>query len=231
MPGVPDQSSDRNDRAGPLGIECRTAAPPRRATMADAALVTGILVEAFAEDPMWGPWAFPDPGTRRRYRQVVFGLLVQGALRYPWVWVSADDAATAVWIPPGGTELSPAEEDQIDRVLRDSLGARAAAVLSAFESFEAARPEEPHYYLTLLGTDPRRAGRGIGQRLLRSNLETLDAERAAAYLEAADGLVSFYQRLGFRRLTRFQLDAGLTVNGMWRDPRPTRSRSSGVTDV
>ena len=235
MTGVPDSTTRRHDGAGSSAAVHAAGNAPRRATGADAALVaalvTAILVEAFGEDPMWGAWAFPDPATRRQYRGLVFGLLVEGALRYPWVWVSADNAATALWIPPGAEELSPDQEQEIDAVLHASLGDRADAVLHAFESFEAARPVEPHYYLTLLGTDPRRGGHGIGGRLLRSSLETLDAEESAAYLEAADELVSFYERFGFRRLTRFELDAGLTVNGMWRDPRPTTDRSSGLTDV
>lgn len=196
-----------------------TRAPsPRVATSADAATVTRILVAAFHDDPMWGAWAFPDPRTRIRHRETVFRLLVEGALRYPWVWLAADDAATALWIPPGGTELSPTQEQQIDSVLHESLGVQAATVLQAFEMFAGARPAEPHYYLTLLGTDPAYGGRGIGRRLLSANLGQVDAEGAAACLEAADELVPLYERHGFRVLDRFALDDGPTVNCMWRHP-------------
>lgn len=194
------------------------AVGPRVATSADALVVTRILVDAFRDDPMWGPWAFPDPTTRRQSRDTVFGLLVEGALRYPWVWMSAGKAAAAVWIPPGGSELSPDQEQQINAVLYESLGARAASVLEAFERFAEARPCEPHYYLTLLGTDPAYSGRGIGQRLLSANLERLDAAGAAAYLEASDQLVPLYERFGFQVRTRFELSGGPSVNGMWREP-------------
>jgi GNAT superfamily N-acetyltransferase len=192
---------------------------PRMATAADGPLVTRILVDAFHDDPMWGSWAFPDPHTRQQGRVAVFGLLVEGAMRYPWVWLAADDAATAVWIPPGGSELSPAQEQQIDSVLLESLGSRAASVLEAFEMFAEARPTEPHYYLTLLGTDPAHHGRGVGQRLLAANLGQVDAAGAPAYLEAGDELVPLYERFGFRTLKRFALTDGPTVNGMWREPR------------
>lgn len=132
----------------------------RLATRADARLVTRILVDAFHDDPMWGPWAFPDPATRRQHRETIFRLLVEGALRYSHVWLTAGETAAAVWIPPGGTEMSAEQEVVIDGVLRRSLGDRTAAVLHAFEQFETARPDEPHYYLTLLGTDPKHAGQG-----------------------------------------------------------------------
>jgi ribosomal protein S18 acetylase RimI-like enzyme len=188
------------------------------ATPADVPTVTRILVAAFHEDPMWGAWAFPDPRTRSQHRETVFRLLVEGALRYPWVWLAADHAATALWIPPGGNELSPAQEQQVDSVLQESLGTQAAAVLDAFEMVAEARPTEPHYYLTLLGTDPAYSGRGIGRRLLSANLEQVDAEGGAAYLEAADELVPLYERHGFRVLHRFDLARGPTVNCMWRNP-------------
>src|SRR5262245_32224080 len=192
---------------------------PRLATIADAPVITRLLVDAFEDDDMWGAWAFPDPDTRRQNRQAVFEELVVGAMRYPYVWLTSDESATSLWLPPGGIELSPSQEDRIDSLLRQSLGDRAAAVLRAFEQFEAARPTDPHYYLTLLGSDPRRAGRGIGQELLRSNLEHVDAEEAAAYLEARDDLVPWYGRFGFAVVGRFELADGPTVNAMWRSPR------------
>ena len=197
------------------------ATSPRVATPADAPLVTRILVDAFHDDPMWGPWAFPDPRTRQQHRETVFRMLVDGALRYPCVWLSSDNAATAVWIPPGGSELSPAQEQVIDSVLHESLGARATAVLHAFEMFARARPTHPHYYLTLLGTVPMHRGRYAGQRMLSANLEHVDAARAAAYLEARDELVPLYERFGFRLLSRFALSDGPTVNRMWREAGAT----------
>lgn len=191
----------------------------RVATSAEAPVVTRILVDAFADDPMWGPWAFPDPGSRRRHRETIFALLVEGALAYPHVWLTAGDTATALWIPPGGTELSTEHEARIDEVLRESLGDRAGAVLHAFEQFQEARPATPHFYLTLLGTDPACAGRGHGRRLLEENLRYVDGEMLPAYLEAADGLVGLYERYGFRVTSRFDLRDGPTVNAMWRDPQ------------
>lgn len=195
-------------------------APARLATADDVARVTRILVDAFTEDPMWGAWAFPDPVTRRHSREQVFRQLVQGAMRYPYVWLSSDGAATALWIPPGRTELSTEQEREIDAVLQESLGARAASVLHAFELFEEARPSEPHFYLTLLGTAPEHWGNGAGRRLLRANLREVDLAGGAAYLEAGDELVALYQREGFRVTGRFALEDGPTVNSMWRDPQP-----------
>jgi predicted GNAT family N-acyltransferase len=53
---------------------------------------------------------------------------------------------------------------------------------------------------------------------LRSNLAQLDLAGQAAYLEASDELVAFYQRFGFAQTGRFELAGGPTVNSMWREP-------------
>jgi ribosomal protein S18 acetylase RimI-like enzyme len=203
-------------------MEEASESPPRVATEDDKALVTRILVDAFDDDPMWGAWAFPEPHTRARYREGVFRQIVEGALRYPWVWLSGDEIATTVWIPPGGREMSTVQEQEVDAVLRESLGGAADRVLRAFEAFDAARPDDPHYYLTMFGSAPRSAGRRIGQRLLSANLADMDSRGAAAYLEASDELVPLYERFGFRLRHRFDLGRRVTVNAMWRDPLPAR---------
>ena len=46
-------------------------------------------------------------------------------------------------------------------------------------------PEEPHWYLVVIGSDPTVRGEGFGQALMRSRLDRCDAEHAPAYLEAS----------------------------------------------
>lgn len=63
----------------------------------------------------------------------------------------------------------------------------APRVMRAFDLFEAAHPREtPHYYLSLLGTDPARRGHGYGLSLLAANLRLVDAAGAPAYLETSN---------------------------------------------
>jgi hypothetical protein len=39
--------------------------------------------------------------------------MIGSAIRYPWVWISGDYAAAAVWIPPDGSELTEDEEERV----------------------------------------------------------------------------------------------------------------------
>jgi GNAT superfamily N-acetyltransferase len=119
------------------------------------------------------------------------------------------------------------QESALEDLLRRRLGDRQAdQILRAFDLFESVTPGEPHYYLSLLGTDPAHAGHGHGQRLLSHNLTLIDAEGASAYLECADDLVGFYAKFGFRQINSIVLPDGPRSNGMWRAAGQSDSRCS-----
>lgn len=178
--------------------------------------ITATLTAAFEADPLWS-WAFPHKGLAELWH-----LFISSALRYPWVWVAGDYAAASVWIPPGGIELTEAEEASLAPRLDELVGSRASEVLSLFERLDHAHPDEPpHYYLSLLGTHPDHRGKGLGMALLAENLAMIDSERMPAYLESSNPENdSRYERLGFVRAGEFQRpDGRLTCSTMWRAPR------------
>lgn len=188
----------------------------RLATERDIDKVTATLVAAFEADPLWG-WAFPREGLAD-----LWGLLVSSAMRYSRVSIADDCAAASVWIPPGGTELTAAEEASLGPTLEGRIGSRAAEVLALFERMEHVHPgEPPHYYLSLLGTHPDHRGKGLGMALLADNLVKIDSEGMPAYLESSNPENDpRYERLGFVRAGEFERpDEQLTCSTMWREPR------------
>jgi ribosomal protein S18 acetylase RimI-like enzyme len=200
---------------------------PRVAGPDDADLVVELLVGAFFDDPTWA-WVFPDPQARRSQHRELWRLFVDGALRYPWVWIGPGEVATSVWIPPRGSELSDEQAAMLDPLLAVLLGRDAARATRVFEAFDKAHPRTvPHYYLSLLGTDPARRGHGHGLRLLADNLRVIDAAGSPAYLEASNPVnVALYERYGFERLDSFELpDGGPTVQTMWREPKTNQART------
>lgn len=188
------------------------------------------MAGAFYDDPVWS-WAFPDPTRRRSQQRQLWRLYVEGATRYPSVWLDAGATAAAVWIPPGGTDLSPDQEVQVEPLLSALLGPDGAArVLACEEAFAGAHPRDvEHYYLSLLGTDPAHRGHGYGLALLQDNLDRIDAHDEAAYLEASNlGNVALYERYEFRRRSVFTVPhGGPDVVTMWRDRRSERHPSDG----
>ncbi len=66
------------------------------------------------------------------------------------------------------------------------------------EQMKQQHPEEPHWYLAVIGSDTAVRGKGFGQVLMRSRLVRVDAEHAPAYLESSKPEnVPYYQRFGF----------------------------------
>jgi len=59
-------------------------------------------------------------------------------------------------------------------------------------------PHEPHWYLSLLATDPTVQGRGLGTALLAPVLERCDRDGVVACTETQkEANVSWYARAGF----------------------------------
>lgn len=198
------------------------AVPARIASSeADLAAVVGTISLAFHDDPTWS-WAFPDPARRQDQYAVFWRFLITGAIRYPWVLLTDGCATASVWIPPGGTEIAEEDEARLEPLLRDLVGPRTPDVMELFARFEAAHPrDEPHYYLSLLGTHPAHAGAGLGMALLAENLRRIDDEHMPAYLESSNPANNRrYERHGFVELGTFSPPSSdIPVTTMWRDAR------------
>jgi GNAT superfamily N-acetyltransferase len=193
----------------------------RRASAVDIDSVASIVTLAFTHDPLWArAMARPDGGTA--HHGEFWRLFIEGPLRYPWTWLTSGGEATSVWIPPGGTEMTPEQEQRLADLATSRLGPAAGDYLELLSRFEAAHPRaEPHYYLSLLGTHPDHRGKGIGMRLLARGLEQIDAEHLPAYLESSNPANNQrYASVGFEPHGEFCYPGGSpVVTTMWRPAR------------
>ncbi len=193
----------------------------RRATAADADLVTSIVALAFRHDPLWAH-AMARPGGETAHHAAFWRLFVEGALRYPDTWLAGQGEATCVWIPPGGAEMTPEQEQCLADLAAGYLGPATGAYLELLGRFEAAHPQgEPYYYLSLLGTHPDHRGQGIGMRLLGHVLGLIDSEHLPAYLESTNPANNRrYTAVGFEPHGEFRYPGdGPVVTTMWRPAR------------
>jgi len=179
------------------------------------------LAGAFFNDPMWS-WVFDDAEHRFEQYTRLWSLFLEAAVGYGWVRRAPNTAAVALWIPPGLPEVPEPHAARIEPLVAELLGDRAALLGEIFDRFEAEHPhDEPHFYLSFLGTDPEQRGRGVGMQLLRTTLAEIDAARQPAYLESTNPRnVPRYESVGFRVVGEFQLPGyGPMVTRMWR-PAP-----------
>lgn len=201
----------------------------RVAQKADVRSLSRVLGRAFFDDPVMR-WMLPDDGRRARALPRVFGAMtrhhflagesVEVASRPEEAGAAALGAA-ALWDPPGRWKLTPREDLRMMPSFLWAIGRHARRGQSIAESMKRCHPEEPHWYLGVIGSDPDVRGAGFGQALMRSGLQRCDADGAPAYLESTnESNVPYYTRFGFEVTGEIVIPGGgPTMWQMWRAPQ------------
>ncbi|WP_427920894.1 GNAT family N-acetyltransferase [Streptomyces sp. cg40] len=192
----------------------------RVATVADLDAIVATFTSAFFHDPVWGP-AFPDERRRAGQAAVMWRVYAGSALRYPWTLVTPNVEAAAIFIPPGGVELTEEEAGGLEgrlAAVTDEGTARAITVVG--EQFEAVHPAQPFFYLTILGTHADHRGKGLGMGLVVDGLARIDAlgeGGAPVYLESTNPANNRrYESVGFEVRDEIVVAGGQVVTTMLR---------------
>lgn len=182
---------------------------------------------AFWPDPLFGFFA-RNSVQEHRSLPILLGSMVRDGAAHGEVWVARRDdriVGSATWLGPGTLPRSRAREARIYLACARALlpGCNRRTGLRLLDAVERAHPDEPHWYLAVLGVDPAMQGRGLGRALLEPVLDRCDDLIEPAYLETQkpDNL-PFYERFGFRVVGEVQVSDSPTIWRMWRDPDPTR---------
>lgn len=192
---------------------------------ADISGIADALVSAFHDDPVMLYIFDKDKGREKRTRALFVSesrrALTRGALH-----TTAGGAAqgAAIWMAPnkwktGGLELL----GQIPLLFGMGL-TNAPRALGVLSKMEKVHPEEPHWYLAVLGTSTEHQGKGVGSALIQPVLERCDTDGTPAYLESSkESNIPFYRRHGFEVTGEVNVKNGPTLWPMWRDPQPPES--------
>jgi GNAT superfamily N-acetyltransferase len=195
--------------------------PSRKADVKDLSRTLG---RAFYEDPVMA-WMLPDGPSRAKGLPRMFATMTRRHfLAGGGTEVATNGSAigaAALWDPPGRWKQSRLEELLMMPGFIWSFRSRVPPAQEVADIMKRAHPEEPHWYLAVIGSDPTIRGAGFGQALMRSRLDRCDAEHAPAYLEATkQETVPYYMRFGFELTGEIALpDGGPSMWPMWRSPR------------
>jgi len=196
----------------------------RPARKADIRELSRTLARAFFDDPVI-MWILPDERARSAQAPRLFSAMtrhhhlagggVEVACAGPGI------GAAALWDPPDRWQHSRREELAMMPSLIRVFGSRSAKARGVQKLMKRSHPEEPHWYLAVIGSDPSVRGQGFGRALMRSRLDRCDAEYCPAYLESSKPEnVPYYERFGFTVTRELRLPhGGPPLWAMWRAPR------------
>ncbi|HEX7032572.1 MAG TPA: GNAT family N-acetyltransferase [Nitrososphaera sp.] len=188
----------------------------KTAKASDEAHVIDALALAFVADPA-ARWVWSDPQEYLTHFPTfvrAFGgrAFANGSAYYVDGYVGA-----ALWLPPN---VHP-DMESLNSLMQSttSEGARRDGP-EIFEKMASYHPNEPHWYLPLLGVDPFQHGKGLGSALMQHALKQCDRDGKPAYLESSNPKnIPFYERYGFERLGMIQVGSSPRIFPMLRKPR------------
>ena len=128
-----------------------------------------------------------------------------------------DYSGAALWLPPG---VDPDDEALAGLIQRSVPEHRLEEVFAVFQQMDDYHPNEPHWYLPLIGVDPAQQSRGYGSALIEHALIQCDRDQKLAYLESSNPKnISLHKRHGFELLGTIRVGASPPICPMLRKPR------------
>jgi len=202
-----------------LDIATRPAEP------ADVPEAARMLARAFLDDPAFTYQLPHEPSRERRLVRYFRTLLRREALPLGATEVAvAEDTivGAALWKPPGTWQPSTAVQIAALPGYLTCFQARSLRALHTESVMFKEHPREEHWYLHVIGTEPRWQGKGVGAALLRSGLERCDLPGRPAYLESSKlSNIPLYEHFGFEVTGRLAMpEAAPPMTKMWRPGRP-----------
>jgi GNAT superfamily N-acetyltransferase len=203
-------SNSGNTTAGMTQFAIRPARP------SDEDFIVSALVMAFSSDPA-ARWVWPDPSQYLAHFPGFVRAFGGRAFAHNTAYFAEGLAGGALWLAPG---IEPDEEVLVNLLERTAPAGVRQDVFAVFEQMGRYHPNEPHWYLPLIGVDIPLQGQGLGSALLKHALGLCDSDGKAAYLESSSPKnIPLYERHGFDLLGNIQVGSSPPIFPMLRKPR------------
>ena len=191
-----------------------------------------MLSKAFKDDPI-NAYAFPDPEERVERMPYAYQFLLRYNLLYGRifmtspklegvaVWVHSDNLGTPFWRMIISGAIWPAMK----------MGIEAGRKMQAFDNYMERKHRDlmpkKHWYLLLLGVDPKHQGKGYASQLLNGMLSQIDEEGLSCYLETEGSRnVSIYQHFDFKMIVEFTVpNTQVNLIAMLRKPKTINNKA------
>jgi ribosomal protein S18 acetylase RimI-like enzyme len=178
--------------------------------------VVSTLVMAFSTDPA-SRWVFPQPQDYLTHFPDFVKAFGGRAFLHQTAHVVEGYAGAALWLPP---DVHPDEEELMALLQRTIPSEIREEAFAVFDQMGDYHPDEPHWYLPLIGVETQYQGRGYGSALLQHALTACDRDQTPAYLESSNVKnIPLYQRHGFEVLGTIQVGSSPQIFPMLRTPR------------
>lgn len=175
--------------------------------------VIGALTLAFVKDPM-ARWMYPEPGEYLRHFPGFAAVFGGPSFANGTAWADESWGGASLWFPSGVGHDGDAVEAHFFGTIAE---AKHETVGRIFEKMDEFHPEEPHWYLSIVGVDAAHQGKGLGATLLQDALRHCDEEGLIAYLESSNPAnISLYERHGFQVAGEIQIDDAPLLTPMLR---------------
>lgn len=186
------------------------------ATASDEASIIDVLVRANWADPA-ARWVWPDSQRFLMYFPSFVRAFGGKAFAHGSAYYIDGYIGAALWLPP---DVHPDENALIALLQRTVSDQIQKDVFAVFEQMGRYHPNEPHWYLPLMGVDPSQQSKGFGSALLQHILLQFDRNNKLAYLESSNPRnIPLYKRHGFELLGTIQTGTSPSISPMLRRPR------------
>ena len=188
--------------------------------------VARTVAASFADDPIW-MWIYDTDETIPIDTGMVLArMLVARSTPNDAIHSIDGEGAVALWTAPSASSSAENEALRDDQAMpftmafAEQLGDRIAITGTLSNAMATHRPQEPHWYLGILGTHPDRQNQGLGSKVLNTMLAETDALGLPTFLESRNPRnYGFYQRHGFTEAEELIVEDSPPLLGFWRPAR------------
>jgi ribosomal protein S18 acetylase RimI-like enzyme len=185
-----------------------------------------VLARAFHNYPV-AEYVFPNESKRLKVQTYVFQSSICYGIHYGVALATSPELeGIAVWLPPNNVYESTIKMIRcvnINLLFSVSLKtiSRGLPFFFYLDGYHKQFAPFPHWYLEVIGVDPKYQGKGYGNFLIKAMTKKIDKESLPIYLETnTKKNVGFYQNHGFKVVKSVLLPStGVSTWCMLRNPQ------------